>query len=300
MLQLDGSIHSWFSGSDEKQCLMNMVDDATGKTLSLMDYGETTRSAFSLLKWWIKDAGIPMSIYVDLKSLYVSPKTLRQKAEDGEELIEAEWLTQFSAACKKLGIRIIKAYSPQAKGRVERNHGVYQDRFVKELKLKRITTIDGANQLLSEGGFVNKLNSKFSQPASDLQDAHVALQSDDDLDQILCWEQTRQLKNDWTIQYESKFYQVEKSTKLRVQPKQKITVRRHLNGSISLWSKEQRLPFHAIEARQKIESKPRSEYSSEKRSQIAKQNKYKSPWSKFIPAWKGGEKCTHVATARKA
>ena len=68
LLQLDGSIHSWFGDENKKQCLMNLVDDATGKTLALMDYGETTRSALALLKWWIQDAGIPMAIYVDLKS----------------------------------------------------------------------------------------------------------------------------------------------------------------------------------------------------------------------------------------
>ena len=70
LLQLDGSIHAWFDGHSEKQCLMNMVDDATGKTLALLDVGETTRAAFALLKWWIKEAGIPMAIYVDLKSLF--------------------------------------------------------------------------------------------------------------------------------------------------------------------------------------------------------------------------------------
>ena len=118
LLQLDGSIHNWFEGKEEKQCLMNIVDDATGKTLSLMDYGETTRSALSLLKWWIRDAGIPAAIYVDLKSLYVSPKSLREKRIQSEDYVEAEWLTHFSKACQGLGIEVIKAYSAQAKGRV--------------------------------------------------------------------------------------------------------------------------------------------------------------------------------------
>jgi transposase len=180
LLQLDGSIHAWFDGIEQKQCLMNMVDDATGKTLSLMDYGETTRSALSLLKWWIMDAGIPAAIYVDLKSLSVSPKSLKKKLEDCEELIEPEWLTCFSASCKKLGIEVIKAYSAQAKGRVERNHAVYQDRFVKELKLKNIKTIEGANALLS-GGFINKLNEKFAKAAESDEDAHLPLSVNDDL-----------------------------------------------------------------------------------------------------------------------
>lgn len=149
LLQLDGSIHAWFSDLNEQQCLMNMVDDATGKTLAWMDKGETTRAAFALLKWWITEAGIPLAIYVDLKSLYVAPKSLR--CDEEGEYVEPDWLTHFSRACQKLGIEIIKAYSPQAKGRVERSHAVYQDRFVKELKLRKIRTIEEANTLLSNG-----------------------------------------------------------------------------------------------------------------------------------------------------
>ncbi len=83
LLQLDGSIHAWLPGQDGKQCLMNMVDDATGKTLALLDTGETTHAAFALLRWWIQEAGIPMTIYVDLKSVYIAPKSLliRERAQ---------------------------------------------------------------------------------------------------------------------------------------------------------------------------------------------------------------------------
>lgn len=279
MLQLDGSIHAWFEGVEEKQCLMNMVDDATSKTLSLMDYGETTRAAFSLLKWWILDAGIPAAIYVDLKSLYVSPKSLK---ENDDVLVEPEWLTHFSLACKRLGIEVIKAYSAQAKGRVERSHAVYQDRFIKELNLKDIKTIEGANELL-RGGFINKLNKKFAKPAASEEDAHVPLSSGDDLDQILCWEYTRILKHDWTIQFASKHYQILK-TGIKVQPRQKICVRRHLDESISLWFKEHCLDFKEVEHHQK-EEKERREYSSAMRAENARKNKHNTPWSQFTPSW---------------
>lgn len=134
---------------------MNLIDDATGKTLAFLDRVETTDAAFRLLKWWIKLHGIPMTIYVDLKSLYISPKSLRHTAED--DLVEPEWLTHFSRVCKTLGIEVIKAYSLQVKGRVARNHGVYQDRFVKELRLRNIKTIEAANQLLQKN-FIDKLN----------------------------------------------------------------------------------------------------------------------------------------------
>ncbi len=234
-----------------------------------------------------------MSIYVDLKSLYVSPKSLQKKDEDGEELVEPDWLTHFSKACKKLGIEVIKAYSPQAKGRVERNHAVYQDRFVKELKLKKITTLVGANELL-RNGFINKLNEKFSKPASNDQDANVLLQSGDDLEQALCWEYTRQVKNDWTVQLNHQHYQIEKNGSTPVSPKQKILVRKHLDDSISLWVKDKRLKSHAIDERPQVEKdkKQVDQSNSQKRSEIGRLNKHKSPWSQFNPGWLKSEKTT--------
>ena len=282
LLQLDGSIHAWFEGIEKKQCLMNMVDDATGKTLALLDTGETTDAAFRLLKWWIKLHGIPMAIYVDLKSLYISPKSLRYTDED--DLVEPEWLTHFSRACKTLGIEVIKAYSPQAKGRVERSHAVYQDRLVKELRLKGINTIEGANRLL-ERGFIDKLNKKFMKAPQSQEDAHVALMADQDLNDILCWEYTRTVYNDWVIRFENQLLQIQKRNTNRVRPKQKITLKRHLNGKITLWNKGQKIPYCFAEERAKEEKKSGKQCSSEKRSQIARENKSKSPWNQFNPGW---------------
>ena len=296
LLQLDGSIHQWFQGQENKSCLMNLVDDATGRTLAIMDYGETLRAALSLLKWWIQEAGIPLAVYVDLKSVYVSPKSLKQKEAQGEELVESEWLTHFSRACKRLGIEVIKAYSPQAKGRVERSHAVYQDRFVKELALQGIDTLQGANELLS-GGFINQLNDKFAKAPESDEDAHVDI-LDVNLDDILCLEFTRQVKNDWTIQFKNQVYQIEKSNTLKVPVKQSILVREHLDGTISLWYKEQKLPFKRIEKSVKKETEnkaqepmkitgknPAYRYSPTQRSEQARKNKHKTPWGRPSIPW---------------
>ncbi|PIQ43837.1 MAG: hypothetical protein COW05_02585 [Gammaproteobacteria bacterium CG12_big_fil_rev_8_21_14_0_65_46_12] len=283
LLQLDGSIHAWLPDMEGKQCLMNMVDDATGKTLALMDTGETTRAAFALLKWWISEAGIPQAIYVDLKSLYISPKALKQ--DDEALLVEPDWLTHFSKACKKLGIEIIKAYSPQAKGRVERSHGVYQDRLVKALKLKGIQRIEEANALLS-GGFVNQLNAKFAKAPADSEDGHVPLLGGEDLDQIFCWEETRQVNNDWTIRYENQFYQLEK--KACVRPKQTMTVRRHLDHSLSVWHKKVRLKAIRIDTKPATtvrKQKPKKTASGTVLSKHSTLNRHKTPWGKFNPEW---------------
>ena len=280
LLQLDGSIHSWLPGIIGKQCLMNMVDDATGKTLALLDTGETTEAAFRLLKWWIKMHGIPLAIYVDLKSLYISPKSLRE-AED--ELVEPEWLTHFSKACKVLGIDIIKAYSPQAKGRVERNHGIYQDRFVKELRLKNIQTIEGANKRL-QGGFIDNLNRKFMKQPTSYEDAHVSLLDEQNLDNIFCWEYTRTVYNDWIIRFENRLLQIQKSSAMRIRPKQEITLKRHLNGKITLWYKGQKIPYCYVERKAKEEPIKLGQ-DLVKCSQNSRNNKSKSPWSQFNPGW---------------
>lgn len=281
LLQLDGSIHAWFTGIATKQCLMNLIDDATGKTLALLDSGETTDAAFRLLKWWIKLHGIPMAIYVDLKSLYISPKSLRHTDDD---LVEPEWLTHFSKACKALGIEVIKAYSPQAKGRVERNHGVYQDRFVKELRLRNIQTLDGANKLL-QGRFIDSLNNKFMKDPASIEDAHVALMSEQNLDDIMCWEYTRTVYNDWVIRFDNQLLQIQKTNGIQVRPKQKITLKKHLNGKITLWSKGKRIPY-CFTDKQALETKKASRPSLRQATMVpASRKQSESPWRKFNPGW---------------
>lgn len=236
MVQIDGSIHDWFE-IQEKSCLLNMVDDATSKTLSMLDSGETTRVVFLAIWKWIERYGIPLSFYVDLKNVYVSPKD--------------KGFSHVQIACKKLGIRIIKARSPQAKGRVERNHGVYQDRFVKELRLRHAKTIEAGNAIL-ESKFIDKLNNKFEKPARNPVSAHRPL-GDIDLNQILCWEYERQVQHDWTFSFSGKCYQVEKQYGSCVKPKSKINVRKHLDGTLSVWYKEEQLSFKEIPKRPQAE-----------------------------------------------
>lgn len=280
LLQLDGSIHQWFSGDDTYQCLMNLVDDATSKTLALLATGETTDAAFRLLRWWIELHGIPMAVYVDLKSLYVSPRALHC---GDDELVEPEWLTHFSKACGRLGIELIKAYSPQAKGRVERSHAVYQDRFVKELKLQGVTTLHGANQVLQKG-FIDQLNVKFmKRPQSD-QDAHVPLLPEQDLNPILCWEYTRTVANDWVVRFNNQLLQIHKRNNRYIRPHQKISVCQLLDGTITLWAQDQPISYTFIAQRpEKVKTKPQR--TTKTKSQIARENKHKTPWGQYNPGW---------------
>lgn len=232
MVQIDGSIHDWFE-TKSNSCLLNMVDDATSKTLARLDSGETTRVVFLAMWEWIKRYGVPLSFYVDLKNVYVSLKD--------------NSFSHVQVACKKLGIRIIKAHSPQAKGRVERNHGVYQDRFVKELRLRQAKTIEAGNAIL-ESKFIDKLNSKFEKLPRNPVSAHRPL-GDIDLNQILCWEYERQIHHDWTFSFKGHLYQVGKKRGEIIKPKSVIQVRRHLDNGVSAWYKDSQLTITRLEER---------------------------------------------------
>ena len=257
---MDGSIHDWLE-EGRHRCLLNMVDDATTKTFSHLESGETTRCVFLTLWKWIERYGIPLALYVDFKNVYVSRKNI----------------CHFERACKKLGIRIIKAHSPQAKGRVERNHAVYQDRFVKELRLKKIKTVEGANEVL-ESGFIDKLNQKFERLARNPQSAHRPLNGID-LNQILCWEYGRQVQNDWTFSFQKIYYQVKKPYGCTVRPKVQICVRKHLDGSISAWYKDEKLAIKALDARTKLIEIKIHEKDVVSFSERGKLSKKKSPWN---------------------
>lgn len=268
LVQIDGSIHDWLE-EGRHRCLLNMVDDATSKTHAYLDSGETTRCVFQVIWQWIERYGIPLAFYVDLKTVYVSPAD-----------------TSFShveKACKKLGIRIIKAYSPQAKGRVERKHGVYQDRFVKELRLKNIKTVEQANAVLANG-FIDKLNQKFEKPARNPASAHRPL-THLDLNQIFCWEYERQIQNDWTFSFMSQCYQIKKEFGDIVRPKIKICVRRHLDNSISAWYKGKQISIKLLDRKPEKIAEPKKHAETLSACQVGKIGKRKSPWSQFNPNW---------------
>lgn len=241
MLQLDGSHHQWFGAAQKKSCVMNMVDDATGTTLSLMDDEETTSLAMRTLWLWIDRYGVPQSLYTDKKNVFV---THREPTVE-EQLAGIKPMTAFGKACNKLGIEIIEANSPQAKGRVERSHGVYQDRFVKELAIKGITTVEGANELL-KGGFVDDLNAKFARGPKDPKDYHRPLPKGIILDEVFSIEVTRVVMNDWTVRYENRMFQILKDNQPLPRSRTKVLVRTLLDGQIQLLYQGKKLKFWPI------------------------------------------------------
>lgn len=225
LVQLDGSHHHWFEKRGPKCCLMNMVDDATGTTMSLFSTEETIFSAMELLWRWIERYGIPRALYTDRKNVYVVDEKTRERAKDSGE----EALTQFGRACKALGIRIVMAYSPQAKGRVERSHGTYQDRLVKELRLAGIDTMEPANELL-KGGYCDELNRKFAVPARSDADFHRPA-ARHDLASVFCIEEHRNVSGDWVVRFGNQFYQLQPLRKTLV-ARGKVLVKQYLNGEL--------------------------------------------------------------------
>lgn len=269
LVQIDGSIHDWLN-EGKHSCLINMVDDATSKTHAFLATGETTVGVLITIWQWIERYGIPFALYVDLKTVYVSPKN--------------KSFSHIEKACKKLGIIIIKAYSPQAKGRVERKHGVYQDRFVKELKLRKIETIEDANYVLANG-FIDNLNKKFEKPPRNNQSAHVPL-GNVDLNQILCFEYTRKVRNDWTFTFKNQCYQIEKINENDVKPNNKIYVRVHLDNSVSAWINNKKLTIKLIERRPEQAGKEKELKVIKLTPQAAgRRGKQHSPWAQFNPKW---------------
>ena len=274
LVQLDGSHHQWFEKRAPKSCLMNMVDDATSTTQSLFAAEETSFAAMELLWQWIERYGIPRALYTDRKNVYVVDEQTRQRAADSGE----EALTQFGRACKELGITIIKAYSPEAKGRVERSHGTYQDRLVKELRLAGIETIAASNELLPQ--FCQQLNQKFAVAARAVADYHRSAKGYD-LAAIFCYQEERTITADWIVRFENQFYQLEPRRKGQ-SPRGKIKAQRYLNGELHFRYGQDELAYTLLAAR----PQPASKAKRKKRAQSDSiMDKYVPPpthaWRKF-------------------
>jgi len=236
LIQFDGSHHRWFEGRGPSCCLMTMIDDATNTRLARFFEQETTEAAMSVFSLWIRNYGIPQALYCDKKNAFV----LTREPTDAELLAGVlEPKSHFGRACGKLGVQVIAANSPQAKGRVERNHGVDQDRLVKELRLAGISTVAQANRFL-EKTYLPKMNRMFSRPPAEPEDAHSPL-GNANLKEIFCFEHERKISNDYVVRFEKRLFQILKSNKTLPRPRDKVLIRILLDGSLSIIWKETKL-----------------------------------------------------------
>lgn len=246
LVQMDGSHHRWFEDRGQKCCLMVMIDDATGIRMSRLSEEETTEAAMKLLWKWIERYGVPKSLYTDQKNVFVPS----EKDEEKARLEGRKSLTQFGRSCTKLGIKIIRARSPQAKGRVERSNAVYQDRLVKELRLEDVSTIGASNHLLDGGGFDQELNRRFSVEAREKADFHRPA-ADYDLAGIFCIEDERTLSASWTLSFENRLYQIAAASANYSPASRKVQIRRYLDGALHMFYRGNEVGFKEFDSPKK-------------------------------------------------
>ena len=229
LVQMDGSPHDWFEGRRAKAVLMVMIDDATNLTYAQFHEEETTKAAMLTFRGYVKKYGLPQALYVDRDSIY---ETTRDATAE-EELRETGALTQFGRAMKELGVGLIMAYSPQAKGRVERRHGVFQDRLVKELRIRKISTLEAANELL-EKSFLPMLERRFTVPAAREANVHRRVPRRINLDRVLSFQERRVVQNDWTVSWRNRWFQLTEANRRLSLSRARIVVSEQLDGTIEL------------------------------------------------------------------
>ena len=239
MVQLDGSHHDWFEGRGLKCVLMVMVDDATNRMHCRFFAEETTRASYDVLEGWVRQHGLPSSLYVDRDSIYRCEGT----PSIAEQLAGKPPQTQFGRAMEQLGIKLILANSPQAKGRVERMNGTLQDRLVKEMRLAGINDMESANRFL-DGKYLREFNRKFAHPAASPMDAHRAVPRN--LNEVLSWEEERVVQGDWTVACEGKRYQLDRQHEALSLVRRKVIVRTLRNGQVQLGYRGQRLKWRSL------------------------------------------------------
>jgi transposase len=226
LVQLDGSFHDWFEGRGPRACVMTMVDDATGRTVLRFGGEETTWAAAGVLRAWIAAYGVPRALYTDWKNVY-------RRAPTTNELARGETpVTQFGRMCRKLGITLIGASSPQAKGRVERGHGTHQDRLIKKLRLRGIGDCAAANTFV-ERDYLAAHNARFAVPPASPTDHHRPRQRQRWADRdVFCVESVRSVGNDSVVQYGKQALQLDRRIRGRVPPKSRVVVRENEDGAV--------------------------------------------------------------------
>ncbi len=233
MLQMDGSHHDWLEGRGPKLVLMGYIGDASNEVFGeFYDY-EGTLPAMESFKHYVQQYGLPMSVYLDRHTTYKSPKKLPEGVEDREAP-----LSQFERALKELGVEVIHAYSPQAKGRVERLLGILQDRLVKEMRLAKIKTKTEANTFLKT--YWPRHNKRFRVCPANASDVHIQPKGYN-LDRYLCIKTERVVAKDYTIAHKGKLFQIHTRSRIKC-----VIVEERCDGSMYIVSNNQFLKYNEI------------------------------------------------------
>lgn len=273
MVQMDGSHHDWFEGRGPWCVLMGYVDDATGTVYARFYEYEGTLPAMDGFKRYIRLYGLPQSVYLDRHSTYKA--TAKQTIE--EELNDVQPMSHFEKSLAELDVRVIHAYSPQAKGRVERLFGTFQDRVVKEMRLAGVTNIAEGNTFLD--GYLPEYNQKYAREAAQKVDFHRPVANKRSLNKILSIKTSRALRNDFTIAHDKKLYQIKSNIRAK-----RVTVEERTDGSMRILHNGQPLEYHEIVARPIREEKPRQRSRPIIVSKPSPSHPWKSPAKAMVKA----------------
>ena len=240
LVQLDGSQHPWLEGRGPSGCAMTLVDDATNQVLLQFAPQETIWAAADLLRAWIEQYGIPQALYTDWKNVYVRRPT------EAERLAAIAPLTQFGRMCAALRIQIIPASSPQAKGRIERQHGTHQDRLIKKLRRAGISDYAAASAFVA-GSYLDEHNARFARPAASDEDFHRRCPPARLLDRVFVVQETRTLSNDWVVRYRNRLLQLERVSS-RMPARSMVHVCEARDGTLTVRYRDRAVPWREIVA----------------------------------------------------
>lgn len=248
LVQTDGSPHDWFEGRGDLCSLLVFIDDATGKPLWLeFAQSENTIAYLIAMKHYLQQHGKPLALYVDKHGVFRVNTTKGQTAG----VDDVNGITQFSRAMRELGIEVIFANSPQAKGRVERVNQTLQDRLVKELRLQGISSIAEANAFLPE--FTQTFSKKFAVVPKSPVNMHRPLLPNEKLEEILCLKHTRILSGQLSLSFGNRIYQVQTDRPLYAMRHAPVTVRQDVQGKVTIWYKNKSLAYEVIKQQPKAD-----------------------------------------------
>jgi len=274
LIQIDGSHHDWFEGRRETCCLLVFIDDATSRIVGLrFEEQETTAGYFALCRSYIEICGRPLAFYSDKFGVF-------RVNLPGQEEKE----TQFGRAMNELGIELICAHSPQAKGRVERANQTLQDRLIKEMRLRGIDTIEAANAYLPE--FMAAHNHRFEvEPKNNIDMHRVDIPNKDIMDLIFSYQSTRTLSKQLELNYDNRCFKIQVSNNgYRLQNK-KVTICEDMNGKISILRDKKTLSFIEHEKQKRAPEVIDSKGIEKKVNAIAERIKHapaaNHPWRQY-------------------
>ena len=289
MVQVDGSEHAWFEDRGPRGVLMAYIDDATNHIYGRFYKYEGTIPAMDSFMRYARKYGLPGSIYLDRHQTYKSNRKQEDVYDENGNAIDA--LSQFARAMKELEVRVIYAYSPQAKGRVERLFGILQDRLVKELRLKGISSIEEANSYLPE--YFKKHNAQFAVVAEEGKDMHRPAPGATALREILCIKTERTVRNDNTISHDARLYQIDAALHGK-----KVLIEERIDGKMLIRHNNDSFNFSEITKRPEKKKKAVRPYRQRKtipmpidhpfrktkdlmfkKDQLRKERKQQVPWA---------------------